>query len=197
MTTLAIPSWNAIGVIPPVSAMSTTGAERSPYQVSLSEVVLRFGTSPERQRILGGFLRYRGRLHAVGLRTGFQWLDGSFLENIELIESRPPNDLDVVTFFSLDPGDTQVAVRSRAPDAFPSNSHERMVFKATFFVDPYLVDLGAPSVRLVQSSIYWYSLWSHRRDASWKGYLQVGLDPAEDAAAAIHFGTSPTPGASP
>ena len=109
--------------------------------MSLSELVLRFGTSPERRRILDGFLRYRGRLHAAGLRTGFQWLDGSFLENIELIESRLPNDLDVVTFFSLAPGDTQLAAQARAPDAFPRNSHERAVFKAAFFVDPYLVDL--------------------------------------------------------
>ena len=197
MTRLAIPPWNSIGVIPPVSAPSPTGAERSPYDVSLSELVLRFGTSPERRRILDGFLRYRGRLHAAGLRTGFQWLDGSFLENIELIESRSPNDLDVVTFFSLAPGDTQLAAQARAPDAFPRNSHERAVFKAAFFVDPYLVDLRKPPVRLVQSSTYWYSLWSHRRDASWKGYLQVVLDPAEDARAAIHLGRSSSIGAAP
>jgi hypothetical protein len=197
MTRLAIPPWNSIGVIPPVSATSPTDAERSPYEVSLSDLVLRFGTSPQRRQILDGFLDYRSRLHATGLRTGFQWLDGSFLENIELIESRSPNDLDVVTFFSLAPGDTQLAAQSRAPDAFPRNSHERAVFKATFFVDPYLVDLGAPSVRLVQSSTYWYSLWSHRRDASWKGYLQVGLDPTEDASAAIHLSTSSTLGAAP
>ncbi len=197
MTRVAIPPWNSIGVIPPVSATSPTGAERSPYEVSLSELVLRFGTTPMRRQILDGFLRYRGRLHAAGLTRGFQWLDGSFLENIELIESRSPNDLDVVTFFSLAPGDTQLAAESRAPDAFPRNSPDRAVFKATFFVDPYLVNLGAPSVRLVQSSTYWYSLWSHRRDASWKGYLQVDLDPTEDAGAAIHLSTSSSLGAAP
>ncbi|MDA1231040.1 MAG: hypothetical protein O2856_09720 [Planctomycetota bacterium] len=31
--------------------------------------------------------------------TGFQWLDGSFLEDIELGDGRPPRDLDVVTVY--------------------------------------------------------------------------------------------------
>ncbi|WP_414651656.1 DUF6932 family protein [Hafnia paralvei] len=34
----------------------------------------------------------------MGLAEGFQWVDGSFTENIELIERRTPNDVDVVTF---------------------------------------------------------------------------------------------------
>jgi hypothetical protein len=32
------------------------------------------------------------------LNQGFQWLDGSFAEQIELLEGRPPKDIDVVSF---------------------------------------------------------------------------------------------------
>ena len=42
--------------------------------------------------LLQGFLNYRKKLHELGLVQGVQWLDGSFVENIEVLESRAPND---------------------------------------------------------------------------------------------------------
>ena len=197
MATVVIPSWNANGVIPPVSSAGPTSAERSPYVVSLSEFVLRFATSTKRSHILSGFLRYRGRLHTAGLTTGFQWLDGSFLENIEVTETRDPNDLDVVTFFSLPVGVTQQQVQARALDAFPLTAGARASFKNTFFVDPYFVSLGSRAQLLVQQSAYRYSMWSHRRDSTWKGYLQIDLDPGEDALAAIQLKAPVISGGSP
>ena len=53
--------------------------------------------------ILDGFLRFRELLTQAGFVSGFQWVDGSFLENVEMLENRPPNDLDVVTFY-IPPG---------------------------------------------------------------------------------------------
>lgn len=197
MTRVVIPAWNANGVIPPVSSTAPTTAERSPYAVSLSEFVLRFATSTKRQQILAGYLRHRSRLHTAGLTTGFQWIDGSFLEHIEVNESRDPNDLDVVTFFSLPVGSTQQQVQARVPDAFPLTWAERAAFKTAFLVDPYFVSLGSRATLLVQQSAYWYSMWSHRRDATWKGYLQIDLDPQEDALAAIQARAPAIPGGSP
>jgi hypothetical protein len=197
MTRVALPAWTASGIIPPVSTSGPTSAERSPYVVSLSEFVLRFASSAKRQQILSGLLRYRSRLHAAGLTSGFQWLDGSFIENIELVESRDPNDLDVVTFYSLPHGVTQTEVQTRAPDAFPMTVSERTAFKTVFCVDPYLVNLETPSTRLIRLSTYWYSMWSHRRDLSWKGYLQVDLDPIEDAHAAGHLSARAHAGGTP
>lgn len=197
MTRVVIPAWNANGVLPPVSSTAPTSAERSPYLVSLSEFVLRYATSAKRQQILAGFLRHRTRLHTAGLTTGFQWIDGSFLEHIEVNESRDPNDLDVVTFFSLPVGSTQQQVQARAPDAFPMTLAERATFKAAFLVDPYFVSLGSRAPLLVKQSAYWYSMWSHRRDATWKGYLQIDLDPQEDALAAIQLRAPAIPGGSP
>jgi hypothetical protein len=188
MPTVVIPAWNANGVIPPISSISPTSAERSPYTVSLSEFVLRFASSPERRQILDGFLQYRGRLHSAGLTIGFQWLDGSFLENVETTETRSPNDLDVVTFFSLPVGVTQQQILAAAPDIL---NQQRI--KTTYFVDAYFVSLGSRAATLVEQSAYWYSMWSHRRDSSWKGYLQVDLDPVEDALAALHLRAGGTP----
>lgn len=71
-TTVPIPPWTALGVLPAIDAARPTSPERSPYPVSLLDVVTRFGTSPERRAILGGFLGYRAELHRLGLKEGFQ-----------------------------------------------------------------------------------------------------------------------------
>ncbi len=60
---------------------------------------MRFSTSSARCKILEGLLDYRQAMHRIGLVSGFQWLDGSFLEDVETIEKREPRDIDVVTFF--------------------------------------------------------------------------------------------------
>jgi hypothetical protein len=86
MSTVSIPSWGAQGLIPPIDVMNPTSANRSPYRASLTDFVLRFSTTPERRGILDGLLRYRSALHGVGLTTGFQWVNGSFLEHIEVTE---------------------------------------------------------------------------------------------------------------
>jgi len=183
MTTVAIPEWNAQGVIPPINILQPTLADRSPYTVSLTDVVLRFGLSAERRTVLGGFLRYRAALHAAGLVQGFQWLDGSFLEQVELLESRSPNDIDVVTFYKLPAGKTQLDLQAQAPDIFPNSRVLQQTLKANYHVDAYTVHLGMVSERLVERGTYWYSMWSHRRNQIWKGYVQVDLAPTEDATA--------------
>lgn len=197
MTKVAIPPWSSTGLIPPIDSASPAGPERSPYFVALPEVVLRFGTSAERQRILDGFLRYRARLQSAGMTDGFQWLNGNFLENIEVLEGRSPNDLDVVTFFRLQTGVTQTMIRTADPGVFPLSQAERIAFKSVFLVDSYFVDLEARSDLLVRQSAYWYSMWSHRRDTRWKGYLQVDLASAEDGAARSQLLALPAMGGTP
>ena len=85
-----IPLLNSDGVLPPYNPDAPTARDRSPYHVSLPDFVLRYAISPERDAILRGFLSYREALHACGLDRGFQWVDGSFLEDIELIAGRAP-----------------------------------------------------------------------------------------------------------
>jgi hypothetical protein len=38
--------------------------------------------------------------------------------------------------------------------------------------------------RLTRQSAYWYSVWSHRRNQRWKGFVHVDLAPSADATAA-------------
>jgi hypothetical protein len=90
MSPVAIPAWTADGVLPPINASQPTSPERSPYVVSLTDYVLRFGDTPERRGILDGFLKYRAALHRAGVVQGVQWLDGSFLEHVEVTEGRAP-----------------------------------------------------------------------------------------------------------
>lgn len=173
MSNIAIPDWNSQGFLPPISA------ERSPYLVSLTDIVLRFGNSPERQSILTGFMEFRFALQDAGLTQGFQWVDGSFLEDIEMIEKRAPRDLDVVTFFHTPNNQTQRSLLQAFPRLF-NPAHTKVDYK----VDAYFVQLNAGTPEpLVSRSTYWYSLWSHRRNEQWKGYLKIDLSPMEDQVA--------------
>jgi hypothetical protein len=174
----AIPAWSPEGVLPPINPANATSPHRSPYVVSLLDYVMRFGATPDRREVLSGFLGYRSALHAAGLTRGFQWLDGSFVENVELIEKRSPNDTDVVTFFHLPPGTTQRQLAEQHPGVVDHGG-----LKKTFRVDAYLVHLGVEPERLARESAYWYSIWAHRRSEVWKGFVQVDLGPTEDALA--------------
>lgn len=176
---IAIPDWNSKGVLPPIDPIDPRSAERSPYAVSLIDFVLRFGTSLARLSILDGLLSFRSALHNAGLIQGFQWADGSFLENIELLESRPPNDIDVVTFYHIPNNHTQTTLLQAFPRLF-----NRIYTKQDYHVDAYFVGLnsGAPE-SLISRSAYWYSLWSHRRNEQWKGYLHIELSQTHDDAA--------------
>ncbi|MFW6331797.1 MAG: DUF6932 family protein [Thermodesulfobacteriota bacterium] len=70
MTTVGIPNWDAQGVLPPNDPVDPSSAERSPYNVSLTDFALHFGTTEKRQAILRGFLDFRAALHAAGLDNG-------------------------------------------------------------------------------------------------------------------------------
>lgn len=177
MNALPIPDWTADGILPPVDLADPTSIVRSPYRVDLPDFALRFAMSAERITIIDGLLKYRSELHAVGLTRGFQWIDGSFLENVEILRSRAPKDVDVVTFYDLPPGETQASILARNPGLF---NHDQL--KARFSVDAYCHHLGSPSQDLVWLSAYWYGVWSHQRSTFvWKGFVQVDLDPSQDA----------------
>jgi hypothetical protein len=108
-----IPDWNISAVLPPVRpGAAGHSSDRSPYKASFSEVVEKFATPAPRIEILRGLLKYRIELRNRGVSSGFQWLDGSFMEHKEVLLLEPPKDVDVVTFFHLPP-DTDEATFSR------------------------------------------------------------------------------------
>lgn len=177
MARVAVPAWNGRGVLPPNDISDPAAAYRSPYRVSLVSLVTRFANTAPRQGILQGLLDYRAALHDMGLTRGFQWLNGSFTEHVELIEQRPPNDIDMVNF--VEP-----------PENFqPSHDQLRVLdhdhAKINYRVDSYFVELNRlPTHELVRHSAYWYSMWSHRRNEEWKGFLELDLAPNDDGEAA-------------
>jgi len=175
---MSIPNWTASGVLPPIDMVAPVSEARSPYQSSMDDLILRFGTTKPRREILAGWLSYRQSLHDVGIVNGFQWLDGSFLEDVEMIESRSPNDIDCVTFFHAPTGKSELELAKSYPDLFDSQQ-----VKARFKVDAYMTNLALPAPLLVSRSCYWYGVWSHRRDLNWKGFVQVDLDQTHDTTA--------------
>lgn len=174
----SIPSWNSLGVLPPIRPGEPGHAlDRSPYRAGLLDLVRQFGGTPARRTILRGLITLRRDLRNIGIGDGFQWLDGSFLERVEDTRGRPPHDIDVVTFTPLGDADRQQSTYERAPDLFDHQS-----VKDTYTVDHYFVSLGQPMGRdEVRLTGYWYSMWAHRReDQAWKGFLEIDLDSAED-----------------
>lgn len=174
-----LPSWNTAGVIPPIRP-NANGAtdDRSPYRIKCDEFVEAMCVTAQRALILRGLLRYREGLYAVGLKDGFQWLDGSFCEEIEVIEGRAPRDIDAVTFVQL-PQTFDKKIVNLRPDLF-----DKIEAKRVHMVDAHFVTLnqsmGEVGVNLIA---YWYSMWSHRRDGLWKGFAEVPLSKDDDTAA--------------
>jgi hypothetical protein len=177
--TTAIPDWNSLGILPPIRpGAGGSSIDRSPYTAEPVELIDRFGTSQERRRILEGLFQFRADINRIGIISGFQWIDGSFLEQVELIESRPPNDMDVVTFMDLT-GLNQQLLLQQYPTMF---DHKQI--KALYAVDAYFVELGNPlDKESVKKVSYWYSMWSHRRNGMWKGFVRIDLDTEKDASA--------------
>jgi hypothetical protein len=175
---MTVPNWNAVGVLPPIRPTAPGHSrDRSPYPIDLVTLVDRFATSSERMTILDGLLQFRTALHQVGIVSGFQWLDGSFLEDVETRENRPPRDIDVVTFFELPAGQDLQTLIQRSGNLF-----DPIGLRTTYAVDAYFINLSLPTDEfLVRNVAYWYSMWSHRRDWNWKGFVQVDLAPTQDA----------------
>lgn len=162
-------------VLPPfVGENPTRRADMSPYKVSMHDVVARFATSRPRVKILRGLLAYRSALLSAGVTAGFQWLDGSFVEDVEQIRKVPPKDLDVVTFGKLPASD--VAAKR---EWMQKHVHllDRNQAKIVFSCDAFFVDLAKNPEMLVDDTRYWFGLFSHQRESTlWKGMLQVPLN---------------------
>lgn len=180
-----IPTFGLGEVLPPFIAGDVTGAlklPRSPYPASPQEVADVFCTSRERAAILRGWIAFRAFLRAEGILEGFQWIDGSFVENCEAVLGRAPNDIDVVSLIrrpnaaTTDP-DWGQFVQPRATTMFNSDWT-----KQQYSCDSYWVDLDADPRLVAELSAYWIGLFSHQRTTfRWKGLVQVDLAPQDEA----------------
>lgn len=178
---MPVPSFTIDGVLPPFVGPNGPGGapeDLSPYLTTAAEVVTTLATSPTRRTILKGWLNHRASLRAIGFDRGFQWLDGSFVEDKE------PQDLDIVAFLYRPPGIRDGNMLARLMQS-NIGLFGRAQVKTTYSLDFFPVDLNGTPEGLVSLTRYWLGLFSHRRqDSLWKGMLQVRLeDEADDAAA--------------
>jgi hypothetical protein len=160
----------------------------TPFEATAVELVRTFGTSAHRLTLLQNWLEHRAAFRALGFTEGFQWIDGSF------VEDKVPRDLDVVTF-------SRRPARASGPQALEAliraNPDQciRGPVKTRYSLDAFFVDLDGSKESLVNATRYYAGLFSHRRtDDLWKGMVQVRFDnPVDDAAATAVLATLATP----
>ena len=178
--TATIPAFDHNLVLPPHAGDPRVPGDLSPYPCTTLDVVQHFATTPERVKILRGFLNFRKQLDAHGLVCGYQWLDGSFLEDIETSESRPPNDLDILTIYWGYDDSFQIQLMSRFPEFA-----DRNLSKQSFQLDHFPVDAGFRPDVTVDQTRYWIQLFTHNRNGVWKGMLKIDLNTPDIDAEAI------------
>jgi hypothetical protein len=175
-----VPDFTISSVLPPyLGPTPTDGALMSPFETTLTRIANKLCNSDQRKEIFRGLLKYRQKLDNLGFTTGFQWLSGSFMEDIETLETRHPKDLDIVTFYyrpASVPDDAAWVTFVQDNIALMDWSLVKPVYKC----DPYFVDLKTTPESLVSQSRYWFGLFSHRRTGTWKGVLQVPLAVSQD-----------------
>lgn len=138
---MAIPNFTLSDVLPPYIGNPATG-EQSPYAVKSYEIVQILGSSLARCDILQGWLNHRSELRKLGFKSGFQWLDGSFVEN------KAPRDLDIVVFHENKSAQNPLVINNNLEVFEPHSS------KRKYKVDPYFVDISRPGEALIEQSSY-------------------------------------------
>jgi hypothetical protein len=180
---MVIPEFTQSGVLPPfIEGQSPVeSGAMAPFKVSLADFVEKFSTSEHRVEILRGFLAYRSEFKKIGLVSGFQWIDGSFVENVEKNRSRPPSDIDIVTFAERPVVNDEEAWANMANSRLDLFHPE--LAKNKYMCDAYFVDLMLPSRVIVNRTSYWFGLFSHQKESYlWKGMLEISLSDDEETA---------------
>jgi hypothetical protein len=181
---VTIPAFDGRGFLPPFLGADETTHARSPYDATMSELVVALGTTPIRQNILFGLLKYRELLGSFGYTNGVQFIDGSFVENVETREASDPGDIDVFSFL-MQPAQYVGNVALWQSTGFPQWQAEvvnQNLNKLRYQSDTYgvVVDQGGP-LQMMNATIYWYSLFSHKKIShDWKGFVRVPLNPSDD-----------------
>lgn len=168
---MPIPDFDHNNVLPPHLGNPASPFDLSPYECTTLEMCEKFSTSDHRVNLLEKFIEFRVKMRAAGINSGFQWIDGSFLENIEVSEFRQPRDIDVVTFLQGFTVPDLYDVRVVFPEFFSPR-----LAKSVFFLDHYFVPIDHDPLLTVESARYWIQLFTHKRNGVWKGMLKIPLD---------------------
>ncbi|MDW4551073.1 hypothetical protein R5H32_17055 [Defluviimonas sp. D31] len=161
-----IPNFDAGGALPAfVGSDPTKPAVRSPYKTHMDFLVTRFLTSKERAKLLLGLNEYRKHLWSGGFISGMQWIDGSFVEDVETTRRRPPKDVDVLTLFNRPlkyHGDI-ISWKSDYKAFIHKRFFDTQVLKPIYGCDCYGLDLDTDAYNIVGNASYWFGLFSEQR----------------------------------
>ncbi|AZA57102.1 DUF6932 family protein [Chryseobacterium shandongense] len=179
---MPIPDFDHNYVIPPHLGDPRLPSDVSPFACTILEFCQKFSTSPQRIALLDRFLLFRSKMRDVGINNGFQWIDGSFLEHIEESQSRHPNDIDIVTFFSGFTIKDLYEIKPIFPEFFSST-----LSKSMYTLDHYFVPIDHDPIFTVESTRYWIQLFTHKRNGIWKGMLKIEIGTLADDIDAINY----------
>jgi hypothetical protein len=179
-----IPDFDYNNVLPPHKGDPRIPSDLSPYTCTTLDMVQKFATSRERIEILTKFINFRIAIRQFGMQdNAFQWIDGSFIENIEAIERRAPRDIDVITFF--------FGYNTNFLNNFVQNMPEfqdPVLSKHNYKVDHYPVEIDADPLSTLYAVKYWTMLFTHNRIGVWKGILELEINtPNEDENALVYM----------
>lgn len=169
-----IPDFTASHALPPfLGSTPDDRAAQSPFHTTMDEVVQRFAKTPARCAILEGLLNFREVIIALGFNDGYQWIDGSFVENVEVSQNRDPGDADIVTVAYR-----PASMSDREFDDFVENHviFDRKAMKEQYLLDAIFIDMDIEPHLMIDNLTFYFSLFSHKRETFlWKGMLRVPL----------------------
>lgn len=166
-----IPPFDHNNVLPPYQGDDPTiPGCLSPYKSDIMEFCQYFAKTQERIAILKGFVSFRLECLKFGVQCGYQWIDGSFVENVEVSQSRAPHDIDVVTMFAL----PDVSMQEVIANIFPAFVNPRLS-KKLYKVDHYPCLVNEKPFGTVAIVKYWNQLFGHNRSGTWKGMIELPL----------------------
>ena len=172
-----LPQWDPYGLLPASWRDGQGNPSRSPYRASLPEIAARLGNTAPRRNLLRGLLHYRAALRGIGIIRGFQWLNGSMVENVEQRENRSPADLDLVTFLYIPYESTYQILASEYLPLFNPES-----VKHRYQLDHSFVPLNdGPTEAVIDVAVGWATLFSFTRDGSPKGFVRIDLVDHDEA----------------
>lgn len=160
----------------------------------MAELATAMGTTPHRKQLIVNLITYRHMLATEGYVSGIQFIDGSFVENVETIANRPPVDIDVFSVLNVPPKylTDMSAWQATGLPFWQTEIINRDRNKQRFGLDTYAVlfeERAAQPMNLISDIIYWYGLFSHQRGTlAWKGFAGLALDPASDQTALSAMG---------
>lgn len=190
---MPVPAFDRRGMLPPFTGPDpTVSAERSPYHCSMSELCAVLGSSDHRKQLLKNLIAYRALIASGGYTNGLQFVDGSFVEDIERTEARNPKDIDVFSILlpPIQYRDNPEAWRAECLPFWESEIVDNAKNKGRYSIDCYaLLPNFTDIASFMERSLYWYGLFSHKRlTHDWKGFIALPLNPADDQAALVSLG---------